>query len=265
MVYTTPRSLRYNAKTSISTRYPNEFAGIGYLHRNTDGALVPDHSLSTKPKTLAAKPTKKHPRQEDLDYIDEPESSVNSAMDKAQAQSSMLREEYAGPSTQLLREFLSTCAPGTTSSIAETTYYIFACNLQCKPHTLPESESSPSRVCKKSKDHCIRRTADAPKVPARIVHWHIHTHMTGRRHCNLKDAGAGPVSNSRSVCFDVQLLQGALARMKMKKSWPADIALLKKFYRTNGNNYELEILPILEIQGHGSSRIECEPVILGLL
>ena len=208
---------------------------------------MPDHFLSTKPRTLAAKPTKKHPRQEDLDCIDELESSVDSTMDKARAQSSMLREEFAGPSTQLLREFQSTCAPGTTSSIAETTHYIFACDLQCKPCTLPEPESSPSKVCKKNKNHSIHRNADAPKMPARIVHWHLHTDMIGRRHHNLKDAGAGPVSNSRSVCFNVQLLQGALARMKMRKAWPADRPLLKKFYRTNGNNYELEILPRLEI------------------
>ncbi len=241
---TPKRTLRYNAKTSISTRYPNDFAISGHLLRNTEGALGIEPVPSQELQRIGSTATKKRPHQDDSDYFDEAVVEIESTRETIQTRSSMPRYTSLSPDMQLLHELLSTIEKGTLSKIgpkksdSQSTLYIFACNLQCKTESTSASASCSIRASQPRIDN-NKDAAGAPNSSTRAVHWHSHTHSAGRHPHGHEHLGL--LLDSRSVCLDVQHLQGALARRKTKKPWPADQAVLETFLRVNGK-YDLEIL-----------------------
>ena len=241
---TPQRTLRYNAKTSMSTRQHDDVAQSEHFLRNTDGPLKLGLVSSRHSNSINPRPIKKCARQKGADHLNDPVVEEEFAGGAVRTWSSIAQKEVSASAMQMLAELNFTCDMGTSSisktgdSQIQTTLYIFACGLHCKPGPKAASASSPAQSSP-AFINTSRAPCSASKLPVSTFHWHIHTHSPGSRphgHALL-----GFLSEKGPQCFDVQLLKGALARMKAKKPWPADQSVLEQFYRVNGG-YDLEIV-----------------------
>ena len=241
----TQRTLRYNAKTTLSTRYADNFVEADYLFRSNNSCLASSPLSTQASKIAGSKPTKKRTRQKEPDYIDEPESETETEDVMVRTRSSMSQKLSSAPGMQLLQELNLTCETSTLpksksdDSQTQTTLFMSACSLPCKTDLKSSSISSFAQTSPPDTDVGMDAT-NGSTPPTRAVHWHLHTHVAGHNPHN-RVLHTNFIFNATSPCLDLQLLQGALARMKIRKPWPADKVVLEEFHRINCE-YDLEIL-----------------------
>ena len=240
---TPQRTLRYNAKTSLSTRYADDFDEPDYLLRTIAGTLAPDVISMQASVTAGSKPARKRARQEDPDYVDESEPRSFKESNKPRTRNSAPQTKPSTTSMQLVDELHATCDIDTDSVSHEPkpqqTLFLSACSLPCNRFSLTASASASSQT-PASIDIMLMKPVKASAPLKSTLHWHIHTHSVGQdphSHERLLDF----IPDNKLPCIDLQVLEGALARMYSEKPWPADKIVLAKFHGINGR-YEYEVV-----------------------
>ena len=220
------RAFRYNAKTSLTTRCvdANMFKS-SHLLRSTDSVIAGKTAL---------KLTKKRAPLEDPDFVDmEPETKKPRMVNGGVNSSNLKVSTMCGQSSPW-NEALMETVEGSEDPDDET-LFVSACSLPCKYLTTSASSSSTTSFKEPESNLDLCETEDLPRMSSR--HWHLHIHPEGHTHSkNLQTA-----NTASSACIELQVLQGALARLKVGRQWPADEGLLDVFCRVNGG-YDLEIL-----------------------
>ena len=237
---TTRRTLRYNAKTSLSTRYADDWTKSDYLLRTVTGILAPDVSWVQSSIRAGLKPARKLARQKNTDYVNEPEAEASKGSNKLRTQISTPQSKPSAPNIQLAYELeLAFPHPMPSELQPQATLFISACSLLCKRLSLTPTASAslqtPASITTVPMKH------SAARAPLKCkLHWHIHTH-SGEQNSHGPARHSNSISDNNSPCIDLQILEGALARMYDKKPWPADMIVLEEFYGINGR-YEYEVV-----------------------
>ena len=240
---TSQRTLRYNAKTSLSTRYADDLDQPKHLLRSTNGIPAPDTIAVQASAAAGLKPVKKGSRQEDPDYIDEPEPEASDRSNKPQTRSSAPQTKSSTPSMQLAYELDAACDADPDSmsnkSQPQSTLFICACSLPCNRFSLTASAAASSQT-PASVTTMLMNSSKACTPVKSALHWHIHTHSAGP---NPHSLARHPdfIPDNKYPCIELQVLEGALTRMYNEKPWPADSTVLVEFHSINGR-YEYEVV-----------------------